>query len=130
MAGTLRRKTFNGASQSLESGMMRPSKLYSTTLSSQGLFKSMMHPICIVLEPEVASVYCELKLKECHFPKGSKFLVVDAGGGIVDLVVHEKVDHFGVMVKEVTCSEETMCGGTLVDKAFMLYLAGKIQSWL
>ncbi|CAM6113939.1 unnamed protein product [Calypogeia fissa] len=62
------------------------------------------HPITIVLEPEAASVFCQLKLKESQFRKGSKFLVVDAGGGTVDLVVHEKVDDSGVRVKEVACS--------------------------
>ncbi|CAM6123017.1 unnamed protein product [Calypogeia fissa] len=56
------------------------------------------HPLVIVLEPEAASVYCQKKLKDCHFRKGSKFLVVDAGGGTVDLVVHEKVDDSGVKV--------------------------------
>ncbi|CAM6118101.1 unnamed protein product [Calypogeia fissa] len=87
------------------------------------------HPITIVLGPEAASVCCQLKLKESQFRKGSKFLVVDAGGGTVDLVVHEKVDDSGVRVKEVACSTGDLCGGTFVDKAFMDYLAGKIDGF-
>ncbi|KAL2633476.1 hypothetical protein R1flu_004955 [Riccia fluitans] len=54
------------------------------------------HAVIIVLEPEAASVYCQRKLKDTNFSKGSKFLVVDAGGGTVDLVVHEKVDNSGI----------------------------------
>ncbi|CAM6092452.1 unnamed protein product [Calypogeia fissa] len=81
----------------------------------------------IALEPEAASVYCLQKFKHSHELKmGSKVLVVDAGGGTVDLVVHELVDDSGLRLREVTTSTRDLCGGTFVDIAFMDYLAAKI----
>ncbi|KAL2633483.1 hypothetical protein R1flu_004962 [Riccia fluitans] len=51
------------------------------------------------------------KLKDVKFTKGSKFLLVDAGGGTVDLVVHKKVKDSGINVKEVACSTSLLsCG--------------------
>jgi hypothetical protein len=51
---------------------------------------------------------------------------VDAGGGKLDLVVHEKVDDSGVRVEEVARSVGDLCGGTYVDKAFFGYRSEKI----
>ncbi|CAM6095974.1 unnamed protein product [Calypogeia fissa] len=81
----------------------------------------------IALEPEAASVYCLQKFKHSHELKmGSKVLVVDAGGGTVDLVVHELVDDSGLQLREVTTNIGDLCRGTFVDTTFMDYLATKI----
>ncbi|CAM6128186.1 unnamed protein product [Calypogeia fissa] len=84
-----------------------------------------LHKLEIVLEPEAASIYCQQKL-DTQLGKGSKFLVVDAGGGTVDLVVHQKLDDSGLRVKEITRADGALCGGIYIDKAFKEYLASKI----
>eukprot|EP00105_Crassostrea_gigas_P037535 XP_019921683.1 PREDICTED: heat shock 70 kDa protein 12A-like [Crassostrea gigas] len=91
-------------------------------------------PICgdklmLVLEPEAASFYCRhLPVqKDCNnstigvFESGEKYMVVDAGGGTIDIVVHEvKDDGF---VKELHKANGGDWGGTKVDALFTCLLA-------
>lgn len=86
--------------------------------------------LSIALEPEAASVYCKYlpshqltqeKMSKSMFRKGSKYMVVDLGGGTADITVH-KVE-----------SDDSLCeihgpsggawGGTKVDEAFINFLA-------
>ncbi|XP_052083883.1 heat shock 70 kDa protein 12A-like [Mytilus californianus] len=76
--------------------------------------------LTIALEPEAASIYCQT------FPSpgcreiaeiGSKYMVVDLGGGTIDVTVHEKIPN-GTL-KEVTKASGNGCGGTSVDDAFI-----------
>ncbi|CAM6123587.1 unnamed protein product [Calypogeia fissa] len=91
------------------------------------------HPVIIVLEPEAASVYCLHYLKKIHniylAPK-RKILIVDAGGGTVDLVLHETVNsaaNGSNQVKEICSgSSGALCGSTFVDDAFYRLLSRKI----
>ncbi|XP_053387922.1 heat shock 70 kDa protein 12B-like [Mercenaria mercenaria] len=86
--------------------------------------------LCIALEPEAASIYCrylsvetsvnstELTLQ--RFREGKRYMVVDAGGGTVDINVHE-VDKHG-LIREI-CSPCGCCwGGTKVDTEFRIFL--------
>ncbi|CAM6123581.1 unnamed protein product [Calypogeia fissa] len=89
------------------------------------------HPVIIVLEPEAASVYC---LRACNtdLPSGSKILVVDAGGGTVDLTFHEKMNSDlsgggAYQVKEISASSGALCGAKFVDDAFFRFLTSKIS---
>ncbi|CAM6123589.1 unnamed protein product [Calypogeia fissa] len=91
------------------------------------------HPVIIVLEPEAASVYCLHYLKKIHdiyLAEKRKFLIVDAGGGTVDLVLHETVKsaaNGSNQVKEI-CSGSSggLCGSTFVDDAFYKLVSRKI----
>ncbi|XP_071139076.1 heat shock 70 kDa protein 12A-like [Mytilus edulis] len=76
--------------------------------------------LTIALEPEAASIYCQT------FPSsgcreiaeiGSKYMVVDLGGGTIDVTVHEKIPN-GTL-KEVTKASGNECGGTSIDDAFI-----------
>ena len=86
-------------------------------------------PLHIILEPEAASVYCQEKVKRrLNLRKGEKLLVVDVGGGTIDLVVHEKADDDpeSLKVHEVVNSYGELGGGTYVDSNFFRFLSDKI----
>ncbi|CAC5405247.1 unnamed protein product [Mytilus coruscus] len=76
--------------------------------------------LTIALEPEAASMYCQT------FPSpgcrdiseiGSRYMVVDLGGGTIDVTVHEK-NPDGTL-KEVTKASGNGCGGTSIDDEFI-----------
>ncbi|KAG0580945.1 hypothetical protein KC19_4G212300 [Ceratodon purpureus] len=86
------------------------------------------HPLKLLIEPEAASVYCQMKLTDHEWNKGDKFLVVDCGGGTVDLVLHEKLGSgSSVSVREVQESSGDLCGGYQVDEEFFRFLKRKIS---
>ncbi|XP_048734696.2 heat shock 70 kDa protein 12A-like [Ostrea edulis] len=79
----------------------------------------------IALEPEAASLFCQ------HLPverlvgaskgfgvsrKGTKYMVIDLGGGTADITVHEKLE--GNKLKELFKASGGACGGTSVDTQF------------
>eukprot|EP00243_Klebsormidium_subtile_P006773 TRINITY_DN2924_c0_g1_i2.p1 TRINITY_DN2924_c0_g1~~TRINITY_DN2924_c0_g1_i2.p1 ORF type:complete len:437 (-),score=77.34 TRINITY_DN2924_c0_g1_i2:1107-2417(-) len=83
------------------------------------------HPVLIVLEPEAASIFAN------HHGQGGKedhdrYLVVDAGGGTVDLALHVTDPATG-RLKEVVSSEGELCGGGMVDQYFLEYV--RRQPW-
>ncbi|XP_076112303.1 heat shock 70 kDa protein 12A-like [Mytilus galloprovincialis] len=81
--------------------------------------------LVIALEPEVASIYCQ------HLPKnkitavsdefsvadGINYLVVDLGGGTVDITAHHKINMDNL--EELSRASGGACGGTTVDKEFL-----------
>ncbi|MCO5548964.1 hypothetical protein L7F22_002428 [Adiantum nelumboides] len=85
-------------------------------------------PLGIILEPEAASVYCQHKAKALKLMQGDKLLVVDVGGGTIDLVVHRKADNDpkSFKVDEVVGSYGDTGGGTFVDAEFLQHLCSKI----
>ncbi|KAL3677453.1 hypothetical protein R1sor_027401 [Riccia sorocarpa] len=83
---------------------------------------------CLTAPAKAASVYCQSRF-DYHFGKGTKFLVVDAGGETVDLVLHEKVSSSGPRVKEVACTTGRLCGGSSFDEGFHAYLTDRISCY-
>ncbi|KAG0579406.1 hypothetical protein KC19_4G096200 [Ceratodon purpureus] len=89
----------------------------------------------VVLEPEAASLHCHEILRRDHQHKKDvslnvrdKILVVDVGGGTVDIVVQELIasgDH-EFKVRELTESSGGLCGGTFVDERFMRFISKKV----
>ncbi|XP_052271902.1 heat shock 70 kDa protein 12A-like [Dreissena polymorpha] len=89
--------------------------------------------LTIALEPEVASIYCKhLQVTMdgeggvSSFRPGKKYIVLDAGGGTIDITTHEVC--FGGELKELYKATGGAWGGTLVDKDFLDFvseLAGK-----
>ncbi|CAG2206561.1 unnamed protein product [Mytilus edulis] len=79
----------------------------------------------IALEPEAASIYCQhLPTKKLEGAKefavatvGTKYMVVDLGGGTVDITVHEKRNDGSL--KESCRASGGDYGGTGVDQEFM-----------
>ncbi|KAK3604535.1 hypothetical protein CHS0354_000357 [Potamilus streckersoni] len=85
----------------------------------------------IALEPEAASLYCQYlpvdkfctQKGQMHFgatPTGTKYMVLDLGGGTADITVHEKLR--GGKLKEVAKASGGPWGGTAVDAAFFKLL--------
>lgn len=82
--------------------------------------------LVIALEPEDASIYCQClsveNLQGCqegfqNIQSGTKYMVVDLGGGTVDITAHEKVGENKMV--ELCKSTGDDCGGTAVDKEFL-----------
>lgn len=86
----------------------------------------------LALEPEAASLYCmkEHTVREKEepsgrqltplFKEGSKFVVVDMGGGTIDMTVHQITA--GQRIREIRRASGGACGGTTVDNAFRTFL--------
>ncbi|VDI55462.1 Hypothetical predicted protein [Mytilus galloprovincialis] len=78
--------------------------------------------LLISLEPEAASILCQYLPTEtlCGVESGftmskvgTKYMIVDLGGGTVDITVHEKMA--GGCLKEISRATGGDCGGTSVD---------------
>lgn len=81
--------------------------------------------LTIAFEPEAASMYCKRipllwltgKTKEFDvFSPGNEYLILDAGGGTVDIAIHKVLD--GGRVKELHKASGGAWGGTYVDDKF------------
>jgi molecular chaperone DnaK (HSP70) len=80
--------------------------------------------LVLVLEPEAAALYCQERsdaLREAGSLKpGTTFMIVDAGGGTVDLTTHKQM--LDGNLSEMTPGSGINCGSTKIDKEFRLYL--------
>ncbi|WAQ94596.1 HS12B-like protein [Mya arenaria] len=80
--------------------------------------------LTVALEPEAASLFCrhlpvERSGNETSLGKlkaGQRYLVLDAGGGTIDITVHEVLQSMDV--KELFKASGGAWGGTKVDEAF------------
>ncbi|CAJ0751588.1 4023_t:CDS:2 [Entrophospora sp. SA101] len=79
----------------------------------------------LTTEPEAAAIYCRKVLGE-HFkvPFGKSFLIVDCGGGTVDLTVRQLLDDHSL--EEKTERSGDFCGGVFVDQEFAKFLGQKV----
>lgn len=89
--------------------------------------------LSIALEPEAASVYCKhLPLDQLSgsdrdtslFKPGSKYMVIDLGGGTADITVHRVEDDKSLC--EVHSPSGGAWGGTTVDEKFINYLKSMV----
>ncbi|MDL5052656.1 Hsp70 family protein [Oscillatoria laete-virens NRMC-F 0139] len=81
--------------------------------------------LLLVLEPEAAAIYCQEK-DQSQLEAGKCFMVVDCGGGTVDITVHEVSSHGDL--EEVAEGTGGAYGSTYVDKEFREYLANKLTA--
>ncbi|CAG8696780.1 6329_t:CDS:2, partial [Dentiscutata erythropus] len=77
-------------------------------------------------EPEAAAIHCMKALKEHDLGVGDSFMVVDCGGGTVDLTTRKLLA--GNKLSEITEREGDFCGGSYVDQEFLKFLGRKIGS--
>ena len=87
--------------------------------------------INICLEPEAAAIYCRTvpckssngdgESKLLNFQPGQQYLVFDAGGGTVDIVIHEVEESGHLKELHPACGSD--CGGTMVDRAFIDFIS-------
>ncbi|KAL3871019.1 hypothetical protein ACJMK2_039181 [Sinanodonta woodiana] len=83
--------------------------------------------LTLALEPEVASLYCtKIPLvstfngEACPLVPRTKYILIDAGGGTIDIVAHEIMSDGSL--NEVYRSNGGAWGGTEVDKIFFAFL--------
>ncbi|KAL3878427.1 hypothetical protein ACJMK2_030777 [Sinanodonta woodiana] len=84
----------------------------------------------LALEPEAASIYCKEKIIEreetspntelTSLKTGAKFMVVDMGGGTVDVTVREVAE--GRKLKEIYVATGGAWGGTKVNDNFINFM--------
>ncbi|XP_062607575.1 heat shock 70 kDa protein 12A-like [Saccostrea cucullata] len=85
--------------------------------------------LLFALEPEAASIYCQLMYLEpqndssfrgTETDSDAKYMVVDLGGGTADITLHQ-LQKTGTIV-ELTPASGGLWGGTRIDKAFESFL--------
>ncbi|KAL4009204.1 hypothetical protein ACER0C_003056 [Sarotherodon galilaeus] len=87
------------------------------------------HHLIIALEPEAASVWCKRLPADGFITKnhdgrslsqGTQFMVVDCGGGTIDITVHKVLD--GGALEELHKASGNNLGGQTVDRKFKEFL--------
>ncbi|GIQ79965.1 heat shock protein 70 family protein, partial [Kipferlia bialata] len=93
-----------------------------------GLIHELDSPrLLLILEPEAAAVFSKTKGPAFQFKEGEIFMVVDAGGGTVDLTVHKMTIKDGEDALEEVCRGlGGTCGGTFVDASFREWVCDKL----
>ncbi|XP_060557878.1 heat shock 70 kDa protein 12A-like [Ruditapes philippinarum] len=86
--------------------------------------------LSLALEPEAASIFCKLLPVDClkhnnstsieAFKAGSSYIVLDLGGGTVDVTVHH-LEYDGKL-SEIARASGGAWGGTQVDEAYLRFL--------
>ncbi|KAI8064183.1 hypothetical protein BC940DRAFT_277281 [Gongronella butleri] len=87
-----------------------------------------MERLLLTSEPEAAALYCQKKSTQFNLKHGQRFLVCDAGGGTVDLMVFEIYHPQGQKqtLREVTRGHGATCGSGLLDNRMRHYLVEKL----
>ncbi|XP_056315242.1 heat shock protein family A (Hsp70) member 12A.3 [Danio aesculapii] len=87
--------------------------------------------LVFALEPEAASIYCKQLPSEGYIAEeacqdtleqkpGTQYMVVDCGGGTIDITVHEVVEDGNL--KELHAASGNDMGGQTVDRKFISFL--------
>ncbi|KAF9343329.1 Heat shock 70 kDa protein 12A [Mortierella sp. AD094] len=95
-----------------------------------GLITDADHPdrLVLVSEPEAAALYCEKACKQYDLGHGDQFMICDAGGGTVDLIVYEIASTSqGQHLSEVTKGHGASCGSIFIDLNFSNLLVKKFE---
>ncbi|KAG9291259.1 hypothetical protein G9A89_021761, partial [Geosiphon pyriformis] len=75
-------------------------------------------------EPEAAAIHCISILKEHQLSVGSSFMIVDCGGGTVDLTTRTLLP--GNKLGEITERDGALCGSSFVDREFVRFVGRKV----
>ncbi|RUO96982.1 hypothetical protein BC936DRAFT_141178 [Jimgerdemannia flammicorona] len=90
-----------------------------------GLISADDHPdrLMLISEPEAAALYCEKHCEQVNLTHGDRFMICDAGGGTVDLIVFEiEGEGKSRRLKEITKGAGQSCGSTFLDDNFRAML--------
>ncbi|ORX46728.1 actin-like ATPase domain-containing protein [Hesseltinella vesiculosa] len=104
--------------------MMREASIRAGMIS----YEDPMERLLLTSEPEAAALYCQRKSSQFNLKHGQRFMVCDAGGGTVDLMVLE-INHppgSPQTLREVTRGHGATCGSGLLDNRMRHYLMDKL----
>ncbi|KAF9104975.1 hypothetical protein BGX27_009856 [Mortierella sp. AM989] len=88
------------------------------------------HRLLLVSEPEAAAMYCERKCEQFNLRHGDRFMICDAGGGTVDLIVFQVDYSSGTrQLHEVTRGSGASCGSGFLDENFSKLVHQKLQRY-
>ncbi|MEW5309675.1 MAG: hypothetical protein WDW38_001544 [Sanguina aurantia] len=79
--------------------------------------------LMIILEPEAAALHAKT-LRAIELAVGDVFMVVDAGGGTVDVTVEEQGGE--LLLAEMVSAEGAYAGSTYVDRNFEAFYRGEV----
>ena len=82
--------------------------------------------LTLVSEPEAAAIFCA-KAGLLNLKIGDAILIVDCGGGTVDLVAYEVEEEHPFSVTECTAGSGDSCGSTTLNRNFSNVLRSKIR---
>lgn len=80
--------------------------------------------LLLVGEPEAAALYCETFLEQYNLQEDDTFLICDAGGGTIDLVLYRvSVEEDGTrsLIEEVA-GDGGMCGSVTLDLRYKAFI--------
>ncbi|RUS22480.1 hypothetical protein BC937DRAFT_88808 [Endogone sp. FLAS-F59071] len=87
--------------------------------------------LMLISEPEAAALYCEKKCEQFNLKHGDRFMICDAGGGTVDLIVFQiEEGRHGRKLKECTKGHGQSCGSVFLDKRMRKLLKKKFRDYL
>ncbi|KAF9965447.1 hypothetical protein BGZ70_004847 [Mortierella alpina] len=107
-------------------GVMRQTAIQAGLIQPQ----DPAHRLLLVSEPEAAAMYCEKKCEQFNLRHGDRFMICDAGGGTVDLIVFQVDYSSGTRaLTEVTRGSGASCGSGFLDENFSMLLRHKLQRY-
>ncbi|KAI9321736.1 hypothetical protein BX666DRAFT_2017543 [Dichotomocladium elegans] len=86
--------------------------------------------LTLISEPEAAALYCEKKCDQFNLRHGDRFMICDAGGGTVDLIVFEIDERNGRKLRECTKGHGQSCGSVFLDRRMRKLLKKKFREYL
>ncbi|KAK3837930.1 MAG: hypothetical protein JOS17DRAFT_732223 [Linnemannia elongata] len=87
--------------------------------------------LILISEPEAAAMYCERMVDRFSLKHGDRFMICDAGGGTVDLIVFEVNEPPGQArhLREVTRGHGASCGSVFLDANMERLLERKFKRY-
>ncbi|KAI1297011.1 hypothetical protein EDD11_007266 [Mortierella claussenii] len=87
--------------------------------------------LILISEPEAAAMYCERMVDRFSLKHGDRFMICDAGGGTVDLIVFEVNEPPGQArhLREVTRGHGASCGSVFLDANMERLLERKFRRY-
>ena len=82
--------------------------------------------LTLITEPEAAAMFCS-KTGLLNLKVGDAVLIVDCGGGTVDLIAYEVEEENPFSVAECTAGSGDSCGSTALNRNFSNILRAKIR---
>ncbi|KAG1053115.1 hypothetical protein G6F46_003398 [Rhizopus delemar] len=86
--------------------------------------------LMLISEPEAAALYCEKKCEQFNLKHNDRFMICDAGGGTVDLIVFEIDERSGRNLRECTKGHGQSCGSVFLDRRMRKLLKKKFKEYL